>query len=144
MRLPIRRGHIAMRWLRHRWGSYLALAALLFQLALTFGHVHLGHVHLGHVQFGHVDLAHAGSSAGEATIAAVGGHGDEAPSSPDAPDHDHCATCALIHLAQALLTPDAPILPHPVSLDPPRLIAVAAGLTPPLPALFRARAPPHA
>ena len=143
-----------MRWLRHRWRSYLALAALLFQLALTFGHVHLGHVHLGHVQFGHADLDHAdlahadldhaGSFSGDATIAAVGGHGDEAPSVPDVPGHDHCATCALIHLAQALLTPDAPILPQQVWLDPPRLIAAAAGLTPPLPALFRARAPPAA
>ena len=128
-----------MRWLRHRWGSYLALAALLFQLALTFGHVHLGHV-----QFGHLDLVHAGSSSGDVTITAVGGHGDEAPSGPDAPGDDHCATCALIHLAQALLTPDAPILPQPVWLDRPLLVAATAGLTPPLPALFRARAPPHA
>jgi hypothetical protein len=32
-----------MDWFRSRskWGSYLALFALVFQLALTFGHVHL-------------------------------------------------------------------------------------------------------
>ena len=98
----------------------------------------------GHADLAHADLDHARSFHGDATIAAVGAHGDEAPSSPDTPGHDHCATCALIHLAQALLTPDAPILPQPVWLDPPRLIAAAAGLTPPHPALFRARAPPRA
>ncbi len=133
-----------MRWLRHRWGSYLALAALLFQLALTFGHVDLGHVHLGHLHFDHADQDRAGSSTGEIAIAAMGGHGDEAPSVPDAPGHDHCATCALIHLAQALLTPDAPILPQPVLPDRPLFAATAAGLAPPQSALFRARAPPAA
>ena len=93
----------------------------------------------------HADLDHAGSSAGDVDHRRRGGAtGTRHPASPDTPGHDHCATCALIHLAQALLTPDAPILPQPVWLDHPRLVAAAAGLTPPHPALFRARAPPRA
>jgi hypothetical protein len=117
----------AMRWLRQRWGSYLALAALVFQLALTFGHVHLEQSFTGNV-----------------AVATTVGNAADAPSSPDSPDHDHCATCALIHLAQTLLTPDAPILPHPVAFERPPRIAATAGLTAPPPARFRARAPPLA
>ncbi len=61
-----------MRWfrLRQRWGSYLALAALVFQLAIACSHVHLDHAHLGHAE----------SHAGDAAIAAGADHGPEAPS----------------------------------------------------------------
>lgn len=118
---------IAMRWLRQKWGSYLALAALVFQLALTFGHVHLDHV---------------GSLSDHAWIASTAGNAADAPLSPDAPDHDHCAICALIHLAQALVAPVAPVLLLPASFEHRVRLADAVGLTARHLALFRARAPP--
>ena len=125
-----------MRWfrLRQRWGSYLALAALVFQLAIACSHVHLDHAHLGHAE----------SHAGDAAIAAGADHGPEAPSTPEGPDQDHCAICALIHLTQTLVAPTAPILALPVAFERHALIAVATELTAPHPALFRARAPPIA
>jgi hypothetical protein len=119
-----------MRWfrLRQRWGSCLALVALVLQLAIAFGHLHLDHA----------------PHAGDATIAVTAGNAPEAPSTPEAPDRDHCPTCALIHQAKALLTPDAPDLPLPVALDLPSISSHAAGLTASPPALFQARAPPIA
>jgi hypothetical protein len=120
---------IAMGWLRNRWGSYLALAVLVFQLALTFGHVHLNLI---------------GSVTGHAAISTAAGTTPDAPVSPDAPDHDHCATCALIHLAQALVAPVAPVLLLPASFEHHVRFADAVGLTAQPLALFRARAPPLA
>ena len=121
---------IAMRWLRHRWGSYLALAALVFQFALTFGHVHLDHT---------------GSFAGHSAIAATANDAPHAPPlSPDSPDQDHCSICALVNLAQTLVAPVAPILLLPASFRHPAAVADAVGLTPRSLAVFRARAPPLA
>jgi hypothetical protein len=123
-----------MRWFRSRSrvGSYLALFALAFQLAVSFGHVHLDEI------------------APRSAAAASTQSGDEvnAPSSPtgreDVAD-DCCPICTLIHLAGALVPAETPALPLPSMFGHLRLAAavefdLAASQT----CLFRARAPPIA
>jgi hypothetical protein len=91
-----------MGWLRSRsrWGSYLALFALAFQLALSFGHVHIegGAPHSGHASA--LSAVHPSS----ADAAAVDPADKESPALAD----DCCPICALIHLAGALLPAAAP------------------------------------
>jgi hypothetical protein len=91
---------LLMRWARtrQRCGSWLALAAMTLQLALSFGHVHLEKL---------------ASGPAIASMAA-----SKAPSSQQNPlQHPaneadyYCAICATIHLASSSLTPDAPLLP---------------------------------
>jgi hypothetical protein len=117
-------------------GSYLALVALAFQLAVSFGHVHLDH--LGSVAAGAAALANAQPSSDEGN----------APSSPagreDAAD-DFCPICTLIHLAGAVVRAETPPLPLPSAFAGLRLeAAVQLHLTAPHGFLFQARAPPLA
>jgi DUF2946 family protein len=122
-----------MRWFRSRskLSSYLALFALAFQLAVSFGHVHLD------------ETAPPSAGAFASTQSDV-----NAPSSPtgreDVAD-DCCPICTLIHLAGALVPAETPALPLPSMFGHLRLAAavefdLAASQT----ALFRARAPPIA
>jgi hypothetical protein len=122
-----------MRWFRSRskLSSYLALFALAFQLAVSFGHVHLD------------ETASPSAGAFASTQSDV-----NAPSSPtgreDVAD-DCCPICTLIHLAGALVPAETPALPLPSMFGHLRLAAavefdLAASQT----ALFRARAPPIA
>jgi len=140
MVLPgIRRAKLTtMRWFRSRsrLGAYLALFALAFQLAVSFGHVHLE-------QF---TPASAGASA--LADAQPSGHDRNAPSNPAGREHpadDHCPICTLIHLAGALVPAEAPSLPLPTVFGRLRLEPAAEfDLTASHAALFRARAPPIA
>jgi Protein of unknown function (DUF2946) len=90
-----------MGWFRSRarWGSYLALFALAFQLALSFGHVHLEGVApvAGHASA--LFAVHPSSAS-----AAVDPAGKEMPALAD----DCCPICTLIHLAGALVPAMAP------------------------------------
>jgi hypothetical protein len=126
-----------MRWFRSRsrFGSYLALFALAFQLAVSFGHVHLDEI----------DPLSAGSAAFASTQS-----GDEvsAPSSPtgreDVAD-DCCPICTLIHFAGAMLPAETPPLPLPNMFGHSRLdAAVEFDLAASHRVLFQARAPPIA
>ena len=127
-----------MRWLRlrSRSGSYLALFALAFQLAVSFGHVHLEHI--APVSTGASALAGAQPSAADLN----------APANPA--DHedladDCCPICMLIHLAGALVPAEMPSLPRPTVVGRLRLeLAAEFDLTASHAALFRARAPPIA
>src|SRR6266404_5957786 len=109
-----------MRWLRSRKraGSYLALFALAFQLAVSF--------------------AHAQPSADHRN----------APSNPTGREDladDCCPICTLIHLAGALVPAEMPSLPLPTVVGRLRLeVAAEFDLTASHAALFRARAPPIA
>jgi Protein of unknown function (DUF2946) len=127
-----------MRWFRSRSrvGSYLALFAVAFQLAVSFGHVHLDEI--------------APPSAGAAAFANAQPSSDEvnAPSSPtgreDVAD-DCCPICTLIHLAGAMVPAETTPLPLPNMFGHLRLAAVVAfGLAASQTALFQARAPPIA
>jgi hypothetical protein len=122
-----------MSWVRRRrrFGGYLALAGLVLQLALSFGHVHLGDIN------------------GNARSVIVWANAPASPSSPakhpsnDA--DDYCAICATMHLASTSLLPDAPLLPPPFGLQSVEhfnhvaIIFVAPRRTP-----FQSRAPPLA
>jgi hypothetical protein len=127
-----------MNWFRSRSrvGSYLALFALAFQLAISFGHVHLDHI--------------APASAGVTTLASAQPSGEEvnAPSSPTGREDladDCCPICTLIHLAGALVPAETPPLSLPSVFGPLRLDAAAeSDLTASHSALFQARAPPIA
>ena len=127
-----------MRWFRSRSrvGAYLALFALAFQLAVSFGHVHLERI--------------APVSAGASALAGAQPSADDrnAPSKPagreDLAD-DRCPICTLIHLAGALVPAEMPSLPLPTVFGRLRLEAAAEfDLTASQSALFRARAPPIA
>jgi hypothetical protein len=127
-----------MSWfrLRSRSGSCLALFALAFQLAVSFGHVHLEHI--APVSRGASALAGALPSANDLT----------APANPagreDLAD-DCCPICTLIHHAGALVPAEMPSLPLPTVFG---RLWLEAALEFDLPAsqgaLFRARAPPIA
>jgi hypothetical protein len=112
-------------------GAYLALLALAFQLAISFGHVH------------HI----APTSALASTLVSEQPPSDEAnaPSSP-AGHADHlCPICTLIHLAGAIVPAETPPLPLPSIFGGLRLeAAVAFDLIASQRALFQARAPPIA
>ncbi len=126
-----------MSWLRSRSrsGAYLALFALAFQLAVSFGHVHLEHF--------------TPLSAGASALADAPPSADrDAPSKPagreDLAD-DCCPICTLIHLAGALVPAEMPSLPLPTVFGRLRLeLAAEFDLTASHAALFRARAPPIA
>jgi hypothetical protein len=125
-----------MGWFRCRskLGAYLALFALAFQLAVSFGHVHYI----------------APSSALASTLASEQPPSDEAntPSSPAG--HDDladrlCPICTLIHLAGAIVPAETPPLPLPSIFGGLRLeAAVAFDLRTSQRAIFQARAPPIA
>jgi hypothetical protein len=127
-----------MRWLRSRKraGSYLALFALAFQLAVSFGHVHLEGIAppsarasaLAQAQPSTDDLNAASNPAGREDLA-----------------DDCCPICTLIHLAGALVPAEMPLLALPTVVGRLRLeVAAEFDLTPAHAALFRARAPPIA
>src|SRR5262245_10809905 len=127
-----------MNWFRTRarLGAYLALFALAFQLAVSFGHVHLERV--------------APVAAGASALAGAPPSPDDlnAPSNPAGREHladDRCPICTLIHLAGALMSAEMPSLPLPAVFGQLRLEAAAEfDLTASHAALFRARAPPIA
>jgi hypothetical protein len=127
-----------MRWFRSRsrLGAYLALFALAFQLAVSFGHVHLERT--APLAAGASALAGAPPSADDLT----------APSNPAGREHladDRCPICTLIHLAGALVPAEMPSLPLPAVFGRLRLEAAAEfDLTASHATLFRARAPPIA
>src|SRR5262245_30739003 len=81
---------------RSRWGSYLALFALAFQLVISFGHVHL----------------EGGSpTAGHTSIVAKAVADPASKQAPAVAD-DHCPICALIHLVGTLTPAEVPALPQ--------------------------------
>lgn len=121
-----------MRWFRlhARSGSWIALSALILQLALTFGHVHF-------------DRA---APPGHATAAVVStGHAPATPDTPDSLADGHCAVCAVIHLAGSLMPTHAPALPQVIAFGHAAFTsAVSRELTAPKFTLLQARAPPIA
>ena len=127
-----------MRWFRSRsrLGAYLALFALAFQLAVSFGHVHLERI--------------APVSAGASALASAQPSVDDrnAPSNPAGREHladDLCPICTVIHLAGALVPAEMPSLPLPAVFGRLQLeLAAEFDLKASHAALFRARAPPTA
>jgi hypothetical protein len=126
-----------MDWFRSRssLGSWLALFALAFQLAVSFGHVHLDRVVPAN------GSALSGVHATTNANVAAHRHGDKSPALTD----DYCAICALIHLAGTVVAAAPPDLPTPLRFgglgSEPR---AEFELTAPNHTPFAARAPPIA
>jgi hypothetical protein len=125
-----------MHWFRsaRRFGAGLGLFALLFQLALAFGHVHPEDL------FPSSLAGVAGQVVGTAQLPAAG-QDREVPGSP----HDDCPICAVMHLAGTIVIPSAPSLPLPTQFA---TTSFAAGDFSYLPIHrrlpFQTRAPPTA
>jgi len=129
-----------MYWFRSRLrlGSWLALLALAFQLAVSFAHVHVDGKGSGNASILAGVLAVQASTGVDSASPAAS---DEAPALAD----DYCAVCALIHLVGTVVAAQAPDLPVPTvfgrrEAGPPAEV----GLTARSHALFAARAPPIA
>jgi hypothetical protein len=90
-----------MRWIRARlrFGGRLALFALAVQLVASFAHVHPE------------DFAHFRQAAVASTQTVQVSGDDENDHHPSG--HDICAICAVIHLANALLTSAPPKIALP-------------------------------
>jgi hypothetical protein len=84
-------------------GSCLALFALAFQLAVSFGHVHLDRAALGRQQalLG-IDRTAVATTAPDPAHGKIPAHADEG-----------CAICALIHVAGSAVTAEPSPLPLP-------------------------------
>jgi Protein of unknown function (DUF2946) len=137
---------MTMNWfrMRARWGSWLALLALAFQLVVSFGHIHAHEIE-SHIASHEIESDTHGAATDHAEPP-----GDAAPahSHPDGDQSladDCCPICALIHLTRTLVPSDAPSLPLPGTVERLQLeAAVEFDLTASDRALFRARAPPIA
>ena len=124
----------AMGWFRSRsrLGSYLALFAVAFQLAVSFAHVHLDHVRPA-----------AASAFAEAAASTKQVDAPTAPADHESLADDCCPICALIHLAGTIAPAETPPLPLPGMFFRLRHeTAVAFDLTAQPRVLFQARAPP--
>ena len=127
-----------MSWFRSRsrLGAYLALFALAFQLAISFGHVHLERI---------APLPASASALAGAQPSAADPNAPSNPAGREHPADNHCPICTLIHLAGAFVPAEMPSLPVPAVFSRLRLeLAGEFDLTASHAALFRARAPPIA
>jgi hypothetical protein len=134
-----------MGWVRfhRRYGAWPGLAALVLQLALSFGHIHIGNVHVDAAW--HSAIGAAAKS--EPVVLAQSQHQspshDSGQSSGDG--DDYCAICASIFLASTSLAAQPPLLVVPVHFERVALSFDAErGIAASRPAFFRSRAPPLA
>src|SRR5260370_17598934 len=100
-----------MGWFRarSRLGAYLALLALAFQLAISFGHVHLDHI--------------APTSAHATAVAGTQASDEDATASSNPTGRedladDLCPICMLMHVPGALVPAPTPPFPFPRILPP--------------------------
>jgi hypothetical protein len=115
-----------------RWSTWLALATMALQIALSFGHIHLESLGTGSVV---------------ASVAA-----SKAPSWEQNPAQhpaneadDYCAICATIHLTSSSFLPDAPLLLVPfASRTMEHFSDFTFVFVSPQRAAFQSRAPPLA
>jgi hypothetical protein len=130
-----------MLWIRSnvRFGAWCALFALTFQLALSFGHVHVD---------GGLKAPRPGPTAllaASAPAAIPDASGLPSSHDPNGQAADFCDICALIHLAGTLVPATSPALPLPAVFRP-LVLPISADPAPAAarPFSFRARAPPLA
>jgi hypothetical protein len=125
-----------MGWVRcHiRRGAYFALAALMLQMAVSFGHVDLDGI------AGSAHLTLAGSH--HQTLAQASQPG---PAQTPGDDDGYCPICASIFMVSTSFVSEPPQLPVPDGFERvSHSFSVARGVTPPLRVAFRSRAPPDA
>ena len=122
-----------MGWVhRHRWrGAYLALAALLLQIVISFGHVDLDGAVIGD----HLALGGTHRVAAAATTS----HHAPAPNTDDG----YCPICASIFMVSTSFVSLPPALPVPEgSYRVKHSASIARGVTALRRLAFRSRAPP--
>jgi len=127
-------GHLGFVRSRRRWGAWAGLAALLLQIAMSFGHMHPDDLGISPpLAASHDQVIAVGASA--ATIPAEQDH-------RPAPD-DYCPICATMALAATAMPSLPPALVTPIALHffwrPSTAIE---DLSPRLTLSFQARAPP--
>ena len=122
-----------MRWVCcKRLAGWLALAAMMLQLVLSFGHVHL-------------DGIRGGPSAAVAADAKALGSQPSPAQNPADDGDNYCPICAAIHLASTSFLPDAPLLPVPfASQTVEHFSQFAFAFVAPQRTAFQSRAPPLA
>jgi hypothetical protein len=129
-----------MGWVHghRRRGAYLALAALLLQIAISFGHVDVDGAVVGdHLTLGKTDF----DGAHKIVVAAKTSRQGPTQSS----DEGYCPICASIFLVSTSFVSTAPQLPVPEGFYRiSHSVTVARGFSPPLRLAFRSRAPPTA
>jgi predicted Kef-type K+ transport protein len=114
---------------RGRCGSWLTLIALAFQLAVSFGHVHLDGVRI---------------DSGAAVVGQPSHTAQSLPAQPPGDKDDYCAICASLYLAANSFVPSPPLLPVPLLLSSAIVhidYGAAIFIAPRRPA-FQSRAPP--
>ena len=122
-------------WLHRRHGALLALAALVLQILLSFGHVHLR---------GMAQSALPALPALTHSIA-LADRNSQTPSPIPADTDDYCAICASIFLASSAFAPAPPQLLVPANFQRVEHGFSAARPLAESPRLaFRSRAPPVA
>jgi len=110
-----------MKWFRSniRHGSRLALLALAFQFALSFGHFHGDAAQAAPA----IQSGPALSSPSDVNAPAPAAVDESAQQRPapdhdsDQPSHDPCAICAVIALAKAALFATPPLLLLPEAIE---------------------------
>ena len=111
-----------------RFGSWLALIVLAFQLAVSFGHVHLDGVRIG------------ATAVGRPTHTA-----QSLPAQQPGDKDDYCAICASLYLATNSFVPLPPLLPVPLLSSAIAHIDYGAAMfVAPRRLAFQSRAPPLA
>ena len=125
-----------MGWVHghRRRGAYLALAALLLQIAISFGHVDLD----GAAGAEHLTL-HGPHKA------VVAKSSQQAPAQNNGGDDGYCPICASIFMVSTSFVSAPPQLPVPDGFERIKhSVSVARGVFTPLRVAFRSRAPPAA
>jgi hypothetical protein len=123
-----------MGWVhRHkRHGALFALAALVLQIAVSFGHVHID---------GLVRPSHALATSHQTVVAQSSQQ--TPPQNPGDDDDGYCAICASIFLVSTSFVSEPPRLPVPdVFQRIEQSFSAAHGLILPLRFAFQSRAPP--
>jgi hypothetical protein len=149
---------LGMGWVRFhkRYGVWPGLAALVLQIALSFGHIHIGNIHIGIVHVGGAAQAFGsavvnslhnaqGQSAGVTLAQAPQKSPAQNSHHKSGDDDDYCAICASIFLASTAFATQPPLLPVPfggarIALSFPAEQGAPASR----PAFFQSRAPPAA
>jgi hypothetical protein len=125
-----------MGWVRchRRRGAYFALAALVLQIAVAFGHVDLD---------GFVGSAHLTLAGPHKTV--IANAAQPGPTQNPSDDGGYCPICASIFLVSTSFVSEPPQLPVPDGFERIRhSVSVARGIVTPLRVAFRSRAPPAA
>jgi hypothetical protein len=125
---------MGMAWLhRHRrHGALFAIAALVLQILVSFGHVHLH----GVAQSAPAAITHS---------SALADNNSRTPAPIPADTDDYCAICASIFLASSAFTPAPPQLLVPTNFERvEHCFNAVCPLAEPLRLAFRSRAPPAA